>query len=94
MLEVIALYFLSKRIGLLAEQKGENPTRWKWYTIFTWIGAEIVGVLVGMLIWGQNMYMLELAGVGFAIAGYFTLREALLKKDDVQPTDLDFDGDK
>ena len=54
MLEIIALYFLCKKNGLLAAQKGLLPRTWKWYTVLAWLLTEIIGVIIGITLYGQD----------------------------------------
>ena len=48
-----------------------------------------------MSIWGQdNLLMTYLTAICFAIGGYFTVREALLRKDDAPTDKFDFENDQ
>jgi len=47
MLEIILLFFLTRKNGTLAEQKGEPKPRWQLYTVLAWFGLEIMGVALG-----------------------------------------------
>lgn len=95
MLEIIALILLTKRIGVLAEQKGLKPGTWKLYTVLVWLGSEIVGVLLGIILFGQeNILMAGLMGLGFAIASFFILRANLNKKPDSMDEDINRIGVK
>ena len=80
MLEIIALIFLTKDIGKLAEAKGMKPQTWKIYTIIGWILFEFIGCIIGVLIFGKdNLFSVVLVGIAFAITSYFIIK-ALLNK--------------
>jgi hypothetical protein len=83
MLEIIALVFLTKNIGSLAIRKGLKPGTWKLYTVLCWIGAEIVGALIGVMAFGsENIVGAVLLGLGCAIGSYFILKANLDKRPD------------
>jgi hypothetical protein len=86
MLEIILLIFLCKKIGDLAIQKGENPTRWKWYTVLNWILFEILGSMVGVMMFGfdmSNMIGLMAFALASAFGGYLLVRKKLETKPDI-----------
>ena len=71
-MDIILMIFLAWRMGKLAELKGLSVVRWRWYTVLAWIGGEFLGILIGLSIWGQdNLMMLELIGIGFAVGALF-----------------------
>lgn len=78
MLDLIILYFLTKEIGKIAVQKGLKPITWKIYTIVSWIASEIVGLVVGIMIFGvNNLVSIILIGFTFAITSYFLIKAQL-----------------
>jgi hypothetical protein len=84
MLEIIALIFLTKKIGALAEQKGLKPGTWKLYTVLCWFGCEILGAIIGVVILGgDNIILGVLLGLGCAVGSYFVLKANLNKRPDV-----------
>ena len=83
MLEIIALIFLTKKIGALAEKKGLKPGTWKLYTVLCWFGAEILGAILGFVMLGEeNMVGAILFGLGCAVGSYFVLKANLNKRPD------------
>ncbi|MEO5650930.1 MAG: hypothetical protein ABIR03_13545 [Ginsengibacter sp.] len=83
MIDLIALFFLSKEIGRLALQKGVKPTTWKIYTITGWIVSEIIGFFVALLIFEKdNLFSIVLVGLLFAITSYFIIKAQLNKLPD------------
>lgn len=54
MLEIVALFFLCRMNGKLAAQKGLKAGTWKIYTVLAWIVAEIAGLILGLLLFGQD----------------------------------------
>jgi len=83
MLEIIALIFLTKEIGKIAAQKGLKPINWKIYTIIAWLVSEIIGVVVGVMIFGiNNIVSVILVGITFAITSFFIIKAQLYKLPD------------
>jgi hypothetical protein len=84
MLEIIALIFLTKKIGALAQKKGLKPGTWKLYTVLCWFGAEIAGVVIGVVILGnENIILGVLLGIACAIGSFFILKANLNKRPDI-----------
>jgi hypothetical protein len=80
MLEIIALIFLTREIGRLAEKKGLKPITWKIYTVIGWLFSETIGILVGVMIFGMNnLVSVVLVGILFAITSYFIIKAQLNK---------------
>jgi hypothetical protein len=80
MLEIIALIFLTREIGRLAEKKGLKPITWKIYTVIGWLFSETIGILIGVMIFGtNNLVSVVLVGVLFAITFYFFVKAQLYK---------------
>ena len=83
MLELIALIFLTREIGKLAEKKGLKPITWKIYLVTGWIFFEIIGISVGVMIFGMNnLISVVLVGFAFAITSYFLIKAQLNKLSD------------
>ncbi|HVZ97999.1 MAG TPA: hypothetical protein VG847_14050 [Chitinophagaceae bacterium] len=92
MLEIIALIFLSREIGRLAYRKGVKASTWKIYFIVGWFVLEIIGVVVGLLVFSQdNFFSIELLALAFAISSYFITKAQLNKMPDVDD-DIDHIG--
>jgi hypothetical protein len=84
MLEIIALIILTKQIGKLAADKGLKPGTWKLYLVLAWIVAELIGLVIGVLIFGpDNIFSIMLVGIAGAVTGYFIIKSNLSKKPDV-----------
>jgi len=83
MLEIIALIFLTKDIGKLAEKKGLKPSSWKIYTVIGWLFFEFIGIFIGVMIFGtHNLVSVVLVGLAFAITSYFLIKAQLNKLPD------------
>ena len=83
MLEIIALIFLTKEIGKLATKKGLKPITWKIYTVIAWLVSEIIGIVVGIMIFGvDNVVSIILVGITFAITSFFIIKAQLNKLPD------------
>ena len=85
MLEIIVLIFLTKNIGNLAIKKGLKAGTWKLYTVLAWFGGEILGIVIGLSLWGQEeLIAAVLVGLAFAVASYLVLRSNLNNKPDAE----------
>jgi len=92
MLEIIALIYLCRKIGNLAEQKGQKRWIWQFYTVLAWFAAEIFGIVFSLFLFktDQITALLPLA-YGFAIGSYFLIRSILAKKPDIVDTSFEFE---
>jgi len=50
MLEILAIIYLCKKNGSIAEKKGHPPGRYKALTALLWIGGEIAGGIFAILL--------------------------------------------
>jgi len=93
MLEILALIYLTRKIGDLAERKGLKKGWWKFYTVLAWVGAEIIGIVLSILIFqtDETLALLPLA-YAFAIGSYFILRAVLSKRPDVVEPGFEFEA--
>lgn len=90
MLEIIALIFITKDVGKLAQAKGVKPLNWKIYTIIAWVVSEIAGIFIGALIFGTgNLFSVVMIGLTFAITSYFIIKATLNKLPDYFDNDID-----
>ncbi|MGZ4049811.1 MAG: hypothetical protein ACXVNN_10640 [Bacteroidia bacterium] len=90
MLEIIILIFLTREIGRLAHSKGLKPGTWKIYTVVGWITLEIIGVIVGVIIFGKdNLFSIGMLGLAFGITSYFIIKAQLNKLPDYFDDDID-----
>jgi membrane protein DedA with SNARE-associated domain len=80
MLEILALMYLTKKNGAIAEGKGHKPGRYKLLTVLFWLGGEVLGGIVGGIVSSGDegiglVYVLAILG---AIAGA-TLSRVMVK---------------
>ena len=89
-------------MGNLAVQKGLNATTWKLYTILGFFAAEIVGIILGIVLFGidinafnnaeklqnSNIYGLEAFALISAFGGYLIVKSILEKKPDSFDEDI------
>ena len=88
MLEIIILYFLTKKIGVLATTKGLSSGRWKLNLILAWIVAELFGAFIGVIIFGKdNLFSALLIAIACAVSTYFIITSYLDKLPDVVDED-------
>jgi len=89
-LDIIILFFLTRRIGLLAMQKGVKPISWKLYTVLAWIVAELIGRVLAILLFG-NTNLVAVASIALfgGFGGYLIVRAMLEKKPDYIDKDID-----
>ena len=83
MLEIIALIFLTRKIGNIALQKGLKKGTWKLYTVLSWFAGETIGIITGFVLFEKdNLVSIMLMGLAGAVGGYFIIKSALDKKPD------------
>lgn len=84
MLEIIALIFLTRQIGKIAHDKGLKSSTWKLYTVLAWFAGEILGAVIGLVIFGpNNLFSVLLVALAGAITGYYILKLNLDKRPDI-----------
>ena len=89
MIEIIILVFLSIKIGKMAKKKSLKRNTWILYTVLSWIGGEIIGVVVGFAIFDKtNIISIMLMGIAVAIGGYFIIKHQLDKIPDNVDDDI------
>ncbi|MEO6254518.1 MAG: hypothetical protein ABIO79_14490 [Ferruginibacter sp.] len=89
MLEILAIIFLSKKNGKLAEQKGLKSSTWIFYSVICWIGFEFIGAIGGIMMFGQeNFFPAYLLALAMAVSSYFFIRSILNKKPDNVDEDI------
>ena len=69
-------------MGTLAERKGLKAGIWKLYTVLSWIGAEIIGVMIAVVLVPFNIVVVMLLGISCALVGYFILKSNLSRRPD------------
>lgn len=78
MLEIIALFFLTRKIGALALKKGQKAGTWKLYTILSWLAGETLGIIAGLMIFDySNIVSIMLMAIAGAIGGYIYIQSKL-----------------
>lgn len=83
MIEIIVLIFLAKEIGRLALSKGLKPGWWKFYLVLGWIVGEFIGLIFGVMIFGQdNLVSVFLLAIAVAVSSYFIIKSYLNKLPD------------
>ncbi len=89
MIEIIILVFLSIKIGKMAKKKSLKSNTWILYTVLSWIGGEIIGVIVGFAIFDKtNIISIMLMGIAGAIGGYLIIKHQLNKIPDNVDDDI------
>ena len=93
MLDIIVLIFLTRKVGRIAHEKGLKPLTWKLYTVAGWLVSEIIGIIAGILIFGQdNLVSVVLVGIAFAVTSYFIIKAQLRKFPDHFDDDINSIG--
>jgi len=88
MLEIIALIFLTRQVGRMADDKGLKSSTWKLYTVLAWFAGEIFGALVGLVIFGpDNIFSVLMVALAGAVTGYYILKTNLAKRSDITMDD-------
>lgn len=88
-MDVIVLVILTWQIGVMAKRKGYAPLRWRWMVVLSWLGLEVLGLLIGFSISG-NVLLAALLGFVAAIGGYMMVRYRLERLPDINNDKDDF----
>jgi hypothetical protein len=75
-IEILILFFLTRKIGVLAERKGLPANRWKLYTVLCWFLCEIAGALISYMI-VQDLGLNVLFGLVSAFGGFLLVKYKL-----------------
>ena len=90
MIEIIALIVLAMHIGKVADRKGQKPGKWQLRVVVGWITAEILGFIIGALLFGTgNLIGLMLFALISAVGGYLIVKAQLDKIPDNMDDDID-----
>ena len=84
MVDLIALIFLCRMNGRLAVRKGLKASTWRLYTVLAWIGAEMIGLIVGLL-----LFSLVCAFGGFLYVKYLLDQRPDSLEDDINRVGID-----
>lgn len=83
MIEIVALIFLTRKIGKLASSKGHKPLMWKILTVLSWIFSEVLGIYVALMFFDKNnLFSIVVVGLMFAITSYYIIKAQLNKLPD------------
>jgi hypothetical protein len=94
MLDIILLVYLCWRIGNKAKQKGLKPGQWRLYTVLSWMGFELIGLIAGVMMFGYNqndlnsLYGLMALAIACGFGGYLLVKSILDKKPDIMDDDI------
>jgi hypothetical protein len=77
-MDIIVLIFLAIQIGKLANAKGLSALNWRIYLVLAWIGGEIIGAGIGILLFGfDNAFSWLLIAWGCALTTYVLIKNYL-----------------
>lgn len=72
MLELIAIFTLGKAIKKMVQAKGLKATKYILLMIFFWLSFEFLGMVLGIVIFGEGLAAYLLALPGAALGGYLS----------------------
>lgn len=96
MLEIILLFFLSKKIGKIAEQRGHKKRPNIIFFIFLWFAGELIGALLGSILSRGNLiatYFMALIGAAVGASIAFRIVKNLEDKSDSDNGMITIDAD-
>ena len=88
MIDLILLIFLCRQIGNIARRKGLAPRKWIFNTVLTWLGFELIGLFIGVMLFGfdkndeKSLYGLMAFAMACGFGGYLLVKSTLDKKPD------------
>lgn len=74
---IIVIFFLTRSIAQLAEQKGEEKRKWKIIVILAWLTGDILGELIILAFFGLKLIPILIFGLGFGFIGYLLVKQRL-----------------
>ncbi len=77
MLEIIAIFILSKRIGKIVRPKGHKASTYIVTMILLWLSLEILSVSIAMKFTGDFLTAMPYGLIGAAIGGYLGYKLAI-----------------
>jgi hypothetical protein len=92
MLEIIALIFLSRRIGTNAFDKGYSKGLFIFLTVVFWIAGEMAGALIGYIVIGDGLalYVFALAGAIFGYGLIYFITNSLQDRNPIDKGDAEW----
>lgn len=72
MLELIAIFILGKAIKKMVHAKGLKATKYILLMIFFWLSFEFLGMVLGIIIFGEGLTAYLLALPGAALGAYLS----------------------
>jgi DMSO reductase anchor subunit len=52
--DIIILFFLTRKIGILAIEKKQDKFTWQAFTVIAWLIGILIGVMIGMRFFGPK----------------------------------------
>ncbi len=75
MFELIALYFIFREAGRLAVEKGYSSIRWRIQDLIAWFLGEMVGMLIVMTYFPDQLITMLIIGISMAYLAYLLLKQ-------------------
>ena len=75
MLEIIGIYFASKNIAEIAQSKGYSAGLYRFLTFLCWFGGELLGAVLGIILFGEESLIIYLVALGGAIGAFLLLKQ-------------------
>lgn len=84
MIELIAIYLISKNIAGIAQEKGYSKGLWRFLTILSWVICEIIGIIFGLIVFGlKGGFLIYICAIIGALLGVFIVRKIIDGKPDL-----------
>lgn len=80
MLEIIGIIFLGKKIKEIVTEKGLSPTGYIIILVILWIGLEIIGSIIGIMLFGEGLMLFVFAILGGALGAFISYNIATAAK--------------
>lgn len=84
MIDIIILFFLARYIGKVALRKGLPKWKWIGLTVLSWLSAEMIGIVLGVMLFGQtNLSAVIFFAIFCALGGYLIVHALINKYPDI-----------
>ena len=89
MLEILAIIYFSKKIREICEEKNIVATKWIIRLIAIWFGIEILIVIIGIFLFGENAMLLVglvalMAGIASGFYNLNAVKDLESKADEIE----------
>lgn len=79
MLEIVGIIILTRHVGKIVKEKGRKPGWYQFMAASFWIVSELLGALIGTVIFGEGLlsYAFAVIGAGIGVISSVSIAKKL-----------------